>query len=311
MMQIQDAKQFGRVAVVMGGDSAEREVSLNSGGNVLAALQSRGVDAHGVDGIPNLLGEINKGRFSRVFNILHGRGGEDGTLQGALNALNIPYTGSGVLGSALSMDKVRTKWVWQSQALPTPLYATYRKGADLKALVAELELPVIVKPAREGSSVGISRVHTWDDLGEAVQLAAQYDDELLIEQLIIGDEYTVGILGEQALPSIRIVPAGAYYDYHAKYIAEDTQYLTQTLAERDESVMCALALSAFQSTGARGWGRVDLMRDRQGKNWLLEVNTTPGMTSHSLVPKAARAMGIDFESLCWRILETSVLKGGA
>ena len=301
-----DPRAFGAVAVVMGGTSAEREVSLNSGANVLEALRARGIDAHGVDGVPALLEGLRAGRYARVFNILHGRGGEDGTLQGALESLGVPYTGSGVLGSALSMDKVRTKQVWLALGLPTPRYASYRPGDDVREAIADLGLPVVVKPSHEGSSVGITRVRSPADLSAAIELAARYDGELVIEQLIEGGEYTVGILDGEALPSIRIVPPGEYYDYHAKYVSDDTQYLCPGLEGEAEARMRALALRAFEASGASGWGRVDVMRDCQGDNWLLEVNTTPGMTSHSLVPKAARAVGIDFPGLCWRILETSL-----
>lgn len=304
--RVTDPRAFGAVAVVMGGTSAEREVSLNSGANVLEALRARGVDAHAVDGVPALLEGLRAGRYARVFNILHGRGGEDGTLQGALESLGVPYTGSGVLGSALSMDKVRTKQVWIALGLPTPRYASWRPGDDVREAIADLGLPVVVKPSHEGSSVGISRVRSPADLSAALALAARYDGEMVIEQLIEGGEYTVGILGREALPTIHIVPPGEYYDFHAKYVSDDTQYLCPGLQGEAETAMRALALRAFDAAGASGWGRVDVMRDRNGDNWLLEVNTTPGMTSHSLVPKAARAVGIDFPGLCWRILETSL-----
>ena len=310
-MHIRDAKQFGRVAVVMGGNSAERDVSLDSGRNVLAALQARGVDAHGIDGIPALLDALRAGHFARVFNILHGRGGEDGVLQGALQSLGVPCTGSGVLGSALSMDKIRTKQVWEALDLPTPRYVRLALGEDIGAAVAKVGLPVVVKPSHEGSSVGITRVRAQADLAEAVKLAARYDGELVIEQMIEGEEYTVGILQGQALPSIHIVPKAEFYDYHAKYVAEDTQYICPGLDDAGESEIRALALAAFNAAGCAGWGRVDVMRDVQNKLFLLEVNTTPGMTSHSLVPKAARAVGIDFEELCWRILETSFTEGAS
>jgi D-alanine-D-alanine ligase len=296
---------YGRVAVVMGGTSAEREVSLNSGANVLDALRARGVDATPVDGIPALLTALAERRHDRVFNILHGRGGEDGVLQGALDALGVPYTGSGVLGSALTMDKVRTKQVWIALGLPTPAYAAWCRGEDVAAAIRRVGLPAVVKPSHEGSSVGISRVRSAADLAVAIELAARYDGELVIEQLIEGGEYTVGILGGQALPSIRIVPPGEYYDYHAKYVSDDTQYICPGLDGDAEAELRALALAAFRATGASGWGRVDVMRDGAGRNWLLEVNTTPGMTSHSLVPKAARAVCIDFETLCLAILDTS------
>lgn len=308
-MRITDPLAFGRVAVAMGGDSAEREVSLDSGRNVLEALRARGVDAHPVDGVTALLDAIRGGHFARVFNILHGRGGEDGVLQGALEALRIPYTGSGVLGSALSMDKIRTKQVWIACGLPTPEFVVCRPGDDIAGLVGGLGLPVVVKPAHEGSSVGVSRVRSPAELSAAFETAARHDTNLLVERLIEGDELTVAILDGEALPSIRIVPAGEYYDWHAKYVAEDTQYLCPGLEGNAEAELRALALEAFRAAGCSGWGRVDVMRDRAGGLWLLEANTTPGMTGHSLVPKAAAAVGIDFPSLCWRILETSF--GGA
>lgn len=311
-----DPAVFGRVAVLMGGTSSEREVSLDSGRNVLEALRARGIDAHAVDGIPTLIEAIRGGRVDRVFNVLHGSagGGEDGVLQGLLTALGVPFTGSDVLGSALSMDKIRTKQVWLSLGLPTPRYVRLAKGADVHAAARELGLPVIVKPSCEGSSVGVSRVFDDAGLDGAVALAAQYPGELLMEQLIVGDELTVGILRDgdihRALPSIRIVPKGEWYDYHAKYVAEDTQYLCPGLDGAAEEEIRRIALAAFEAAGCSGWGRVDVMRDRaSGRLYLLEVNTAPGMTSHSLVPKAARQLGIGFEELCWRILETSV--GGA
>lgn len=311
---ISDPAQFGRVAVVMGGSSAEREVSLDSGRNVLAALKSRGVDAHAIDGIPALLDALRAGHFARVFNILHGQhgGGEDGVLQGALESLHVPYTGSGVLGSALSMDKVRSKRVWMSLGLPTPKFIALPRGADAQAVHAaarQIGFPLIVKPACEGSSVGVTRVFAEADLESAVTLAARYPGDLLMETLIEGDELTVGILGRQVLPSIHIVPKGAFYDYNAKYVAEDTQYLCPGQQGEAESELRALALQAFDALGCYGWGRVDVMRDRAGRNWLLEVNTAPGMTSHSLVPKAAKVAGLDYEQVCWRVLETSFREG--
>jgi D-alanine-D-alanine ligase len=321
MSRITDPKQFGRVAVLMGGTSSEREVSLDSGRNVLEALRARGVDAVPVDGIPALVAALSTQRVDRVFNVLHGNrgGGEDGVLQGLLEAFAIPYTGSDVLGSALSMDKTRTKQVWLALGLPTPRYAHLARGVEreaVRAAAAGLGLPLIVKPACEGSSVGITRVFDAAGLDAAIELAARYPGDLLMEQLIGGQgngagEYTVGILDGEALPSIRIVPAGEYYDYHAKYVAEDTQYVCPGLEGAAEARMRALALEAFRAAGCRGWGRVDVMRDGEGRDWLLEVNTAPGMTSHSLVPKAARAVGIDFEELCWRILETSFARAPA
>ena len=305
MSRIDDPREFGRVAVVLGGSSAEREVSLDSGRNVLEALRAQDVDAHGVDGVPALLESLRGKRYDRVFNILHGRGGEDGTLQGALESLGVPYTGSGVLGSALTMDKIRTKQVWIAAGLATPAFVRLAPGADVERAIAEVGLPAVVKPCHEGSSVGITGVRSRGDLAAALELAARYDGELLIEQMIEGDELTVGVLGREALPSIRIVPAGGFYDYHAKYVAEDTQYICPGLDDDAEAALRARALEAFDAAGAWGWGRVDFMRDRGGRDFLLEVNTTPGMTSHSLVPKAARAAGIAFERLVWRILETS------
>ena len=307
---ISNPRAFGRVAVLMGGTSSEREVSLDSGRNCLEALQRRGVDAHAVDGIPALVKELVSGRCDRVFNILHGHhgGGEDGVLQGLLDAFAVPYTGSDVLGSALSMDKIRTKQVWLSLGLPTPRYARLASNDDVSAAARSLGLPVIIKPACEGSSVGVSRVFTEADLPQAIALAARYQGELLMEQMIEGEEFTVGILEDEALPTIRIVPAGEYYDYHAKYVAEDTQYVCPGLSGAAESDMRAMALEAFRTAGCTGWGRVDVMRDRSGMNFLLEVNTAPGMTSHSLVPKAARTQGIEFDDLVWRVLETSMAR---
>ncbi len=308
MRRISDARAFGRVAVVMGGTSAEREVSLDSGRNVLEALRARGIDAHAIDGIPALLDALRAGHFARVFNILHGQhgGGEDGVLQGALESLHVPYTGSGVLGAALSMDKIRSKWVWRALDLPTPDFLPLRKGEDAHAAVRALGLPVIVKPSSEGSSVGVSRVLADADVDAAAALAARYPGDLMVERMVIGAEYTVSILGARALPSIRIVPKGAYYDYHAKYVAADTQYVCPGLDAADEQALGELALRAFRALDCGGWGRVDVMRDAgSGRFYLLEVNTAPGMTSHSLVPKAAAAAGMDFETLCWRILETS------
>jgi D-alanine-D-alanine ligase len=307
-LRITDPAQFGRVAVLMGGSSSERDVSLDSGRNVLDGLRRRGVQAEAVDGIPALVTALVAKRFDRVFNILHGQrgGGEDGIVQGLLDAFGVPYTGSDVLGSALSMDKIRTKQVWIALNLPTPRYARIGPADDVAAAARSIGLPVIVKPSNEGSSVGVSRVKTESQLADAIALGRRYPGELLMEQLIEGDEYTVAILGDHALPCIRIVPAGEYYDYHAKYIADTTQYICPGLDGEDGLEMGSLALRAFRAAGCRGWGRVDVMRDRSGRNFLLEINTSPGMTSHSLVPKAARAVGIEFDELVWRILEMTV-----
>lgn len=313
MSRITNPAEFGRVAVLMGGSSSEREVSLDSGANVLAALQARGVDAHAVDGIPALVAELQAKRFDRVFNILHGNrgGGEDGVLQGLLEAMGVACTGSGVLGTALAMDKIRSKQVWIALGLHTPGYVQLHPGSDVKAAANRLGLPVILKPACEGSSVGVSRVFSEKDLDAAVALARRYPGDLLMEQLIVGDELTVAILGDRALPSIRIVPAGEYYDYHAKYVAEDTVYVCPGLEGQAEEQIRRLALDAHRALGCSGWSRVDVMRDRAGRFFLLEVNTAPGMTSHSLVPKAAAEIGIDFETLCWLILESSFKSGDA
>lgn len=309
-----DPAVFGRVAVLMGGTSSERAVSLDSGNGVLNALRSRGVDAHGVDGIPALVDEIRAGKVDRVFNILHGNkgGGEDGVVQGLLEALGVPYTGPGVLGSALTMDKIRTKQVWIAAGLPTPRFVRLPAGGDLRAAVDELGLPVFVKPSCEGSSVGVARVVEAGDIEAAVKVAREYGGEMVVEQLVVGDELTVGILGDVALPTIRIVPKGEWYDYHAKYVSDDTRYLCPGLEGADEDGVRALALAAFQAAGCTGWGRVDVMRDRAtGTPYLLEVNTAPGMTSHSLVPKAAAQVGIDYADLCWRVLEQTIASGGA
>ena len=304
-----DPGEFGRVAVLMGGSSSEREVSLDSGRNVLEALRSRGIDAHAVDGIPALVDALVHGQFDRVFNILHGNkgGGEDGVLQGLLDAFEVPYTGCGVLASALTMDKIRTKQVWLSAGLPTPKFLRLSPGSDVRAAALQLGLPVFVKPSSEGSSVGVARVVDEAAIDEAIRVAREYGGEMLMEQMVVGDELTVGILGEIALPSIRIVPKGEWYDYNAKYIADDTQYLCPGLEGAEEEQIRRIALDAFRAAGCTGWGRVDVMRDRaSGQLHLLEVNTAPGMTSHSLVPKAARALGLEFDELCWRILEQSL-----
>lgn len=297
---------FGRVAVLMGGDSSEREVSLDSGRNVLEALRARGVAACSIDGMDRLVRELSQKRFDRVFNILHGGVGENGVLQGLLDALGVPYTGPGVLGSALTLDKIRTKQVWLAEGLPTARFVRLPPGADLAAAVRELGLPVFIKPSAEGSSVGVFRVTSEAELAPALDFARDYPHELLAEQLVAGGEFTVGILGDVALPSVRIVPAGEWYDYHAKYVSDDTQYLCPGLEGEDEDEIRRLALAAFRAAGCSGWGRVDVMRHADGRFALMEINTAPGMTSHSLVPKAARQLGVEFDELCWRILEQTL-----
>ncbi|CAN7209434.1 D-alanine--D-alanine ligase [Pseudoxanthomonas sp. LjRoot168] len=306
-LRITDASRFGRVAVLLGGASSEREVSLNSGRNVLDALLARSVQAFAVDGVPALIEAIRAGKVDRVFNIMHGGDGENGVLQGLLQSLGVPYTGPGVLGSALTMDKIRTKQVWQAAGLPTATFVRIPAGGDLVAAVRTLGFPVFVKPSAEGSSVGVFQIIGEDHLAPAVAFASSYSGELLAEQMLTGGEFTVAILGDLALPSVRIAPAKGWYDYHAKYIAEDTQYLCPGLDDAgDEARIRALALDGFRAAGCTGWGRVDVMRHADGRFLLMEVNTAPGMTSHSLVPKEAAQVGIGFEELCWRILEQTV-----
>ena len=295
---------FGKVAVMMGGKSAEREVSLKSGAAVLAALRSSGVDAHAFDPRDKALEALHAEGFKRVFIALHGRGGEDGTLQGALDLLSIPYTGSGVLASALAMDKWRSKLVWQATGLPVPDYVVLDAASDFAAVEARLGLPLFVKPANEGSSIGISKVKAAGDLRAAWELAARYDSCVIAEKFLAGGEFTVGILAGQALPVIRIVPATEFYDYDAKYLRDDTEYrIPSGLGAERESEMREMALRAFAVLGGRGWGRMDLMLDAEGRIFCLEANTSPGMTDHSLVPMAARAAGIEFPQLVLKLLE--------
>lgn len=295
---------FGRVAVLFGGRSAEREVSLKSGAAVLAALQRSGVDAYPFDpAVQNLQALIDDG-FDRVFIALHGRFGEDGTVQGALELLSIPYTGSGVLASALGMDKWRTKLVWQASGLPVPDYVLLDQQSDWQAVVKQLGLPLFVKPANEGSSVGVSKVKELSELPGAFRNALSHDKLVLAESNIGGGEYTVAILGEQALPVIKIEPANEFYDYEAKYLRNDTRHLCPSgLSVAQEAEMQRLAKRSFALIGGQGWGRVDFLMDEAGRPYLLEVNTSPGMTDHSLVPMAARQAGMSFEQLVLRILE--------
>jgi D-alanine-D-alanine ligase len=302
-------KQFGKVAVMLGGTSAERPVSLNSGAAVLAALTRQGVDAHAFDPANRNLGDLISGEFDRVFIALHGRYGEDGCMQGALELLNIPYTGSGVMASALGMDKWRTKLLWRAAGLPTADWAILDAASDFAAIERQLGLPLFVKPAREGSSIGMSKVTAAGTLKAAYGTAAEHDALVLAERFIDGAEFTVGILGATALPLIRLEPAAdkAFYDFEAKYLRDDTQYHCPAgLAEAQEMALRQLALDAFRLVGCHGWGRVDLMLDSHGKPYLLEVNTSPGMTDHSLVPMAARAAGMDFDTLCLKILEQTL-----
>ncbi len=300
------AQDFGRVAVLMGGDSAEREISLRSGAAVLAALQQRGVDAHGIDAGADVLRQLETGRFDRAFIILHGRGGEDGVIQGALERLGLPYTGSGVLGSALGMDKHRTKALWRGLGLPTPESVLIVDEAALES-AGKLGYPLIVKPSREGSSIGMAKVEDAQQLRQAWESARRYDACVLAERWIVGREYTASILQRRALPLIRLETPHTFYDYEAKYNADTTRYHCPCgLPEAQEAELQALCLGAFEAVGAEGWGRVDLMLDEQQQPWLIEVNTVPGMTDHSLVPMSARVAGIDFDELVLRILATSL-----
>jgi D-alanine-D-alanine ligase len=297
---------FGKVAVLLGGKSAEREVSLKSGSMVLNALRSRGVNAFAFDPAERAIDALISERFDRVFIALHGRFGEDGTVQGVLEWLGIPYTGSGVLASALAMDKLRTKRVWHSEKLPTPAYELLAQDTNFRIAARRLGVPLMVKPASEGSSIGMSKVRAAAKLEEAYRLAVKYDPVVIAEKFVEGTELTGAILGEQALPLIKLETPRDFYDYEAKYVADDTRYIVPCgLSEKKEREIQALCLNAFQSLGCRGWGRVDLMLSRSGRPYLLEVNTSPGMTDHSLVPMAARAIGLSYEDLCLRILQSA------
>jgi D-alanine-D-alanine ligase len=304
------AADFGKTAVLLGGDSSEREISLISGRAVLAALQRRGVDAHAFDPQERPIAELQSGGFARAFIILHGPGGEDGAMQGALEWLGIPYTGSGVLASALTMDKLKTKRVVVGAGYAAPDYAVLSSPADLQRALDLVGLPMMVKPASQGSSVGITKVKAAAELPRAYAEASAIDPIVFAERFIAGDEYTVGVLQDCGLPSIRIQPATEFYDYEAKYFRNDTQYHCPSgLDAQAEAELQAAALAAFRVTDCFGWGRVDFMRDlATDKFYFIEINTTPGMTDHSLVPMAARQSGIDFEELVWRVLETSFLR---
>lgn len=312
-----DVKALGKVAVLMGGDSAEREISLMSGRGVLAALQSQGVDAHAFDPAERELAALKHEGFARCFIALHGRHGEDGSVQGALELLCIPYTGSGVMASAIAMDKVMTKRVWLAEGLPTPRYVWLAPEEQtherIRTVPDELNLPLIVKPPREGSSIGVTKVQGYSQMGDAVRLSAQYDPDVLCEEFIAGDEVTCPVLGSganaQALPVIRIVAPEGGYDYRNKYFTDDTVYLCPSgLPEAEEREIQRLAVLAYRALGCRGWGRADLMvRASDRKPFLLEMNTSPGMTGHSLVPKSAQALGIGYEQLCVMLLADAAL----
>jgi len=313
MMALQstrDPKEFGRVAVLFGGKSAEREVSLKSGAAVLEALQAAGVEAFGIDAGDDLLQRLRSERIDRAFIVLHGRGGEDGSMQGLLECAGIPYTGSGILASALAMDKLRTKQVWQSLGLPTPQHAALASEADCRTAAETLGFPLIVKPAHEGSSIGMAKVGDVAKLIAAWRAASTYDAQVLVEQWIQGPEFTVAVLHGQVLPPIGLGTPHTFYDYDAKYLASDTQYrIPCGLDAAREEELKVLSARACEAVGIRGWARVDVMQDAEGNFWLLEVNTVPGMTDHSLVPMAARAAGLDFQQLVLSILDDSLEAG--
>ncbi len=286
----------------MGGWAAEREISLLSGRAVLQGLLSRGVDAHAVDVDRNILNVLDAGQYDRAFVVLHGRGGEDGVIQGALEILELPYTGSGVLGSALGMDKYRCKVLWQGMGLPTPAFAMIHAETDLQN-AAEIGFPMMIKPVHEGSSIGMAKVDNLAQLRAAWQVAAQYDNAVLAEAWVEGAEYTAAIVGDQPLPLIKLETGNLFYDYQAKYESDDTRYLLPCgLDVLQETALQQLALSAFKGAATAGWGRVDILMDAEDRPWLIEVNTVPGMTDHSLVPMAAKAAGMDFPELVWQIL---------
>nr|VFK22124.1 MAG: D-alanine--D-alanine ligase [Candidatus Kentron sp. MB] len=305
---VSDSARFGKVAVLFGGISAERGISLESGRAVLNALRRGKVDAHGIDVGKDVLTQLTRGCYDRAFVVLHGRGGEDGTLQGALETIGIAYTGSGVLGSALGMDKARTKYLWQAVGIPTPAFRVVGSESELVSASEELGLPVIVKPIREGSSIGVTKVTDLSVLHEAWCRAAHYDSLVLVEQWIDGVEYTASILGRRVLPLIRLETSRIFYDFEAKYEANaGTQYYCPCgLDVRQERLLGDIALHAFEVPGGHGWGRVDFLCDKSGNPWFIETNTVPGMTNHSLLPMAAQFAGISFDQLVWKMLETSL-----
>ncbi len=304
--RIDSAEQFGKVAVLMGGDSAEREISLMSGQAVLEALVRKGIDAHPVDAAGDPLNALSQDRFDRVWLALHGRGGEDGTIQGLLTMMNMPFTGSAVLGCAISMDKLRTKRLLAGMGIDTPAYCEMSGEQDFESVIGMLGLPMIVKPAAEGSSLGMTRVEQAEQLAEAYREAARFRSEVFAEAWVSGPEFTATVLHDQVLPLIRIDAINSFYDYQAKYFSDETRYVCPCgLPEHQERLLAAASMDAFSGVGASGWGRVDFMLADDGAPLVLEVNTTPGMTTHSLVPMAAAETGIDFDELAWRVLETS------
>ena len=305
--RIKSASDFGKVAVLMGGRSAERDISLNSGEAVLDALIAQGIDAHKVDVGLNVTEQLRAGHYDRAFVILHGRGGEDGEIQGALQSLAMPYTGSDMTGAVLSMNKQLSKQLWQQQGLPTAEFKQVTADSDVDEVAEAIGLPLIIKPVNEGSSIGMTKVNSVSALAKAIEQATKFDAEVIAERWIEGEEYTVSILGQTALPVIQLKTPHEFYDFEAKYQADTTEYLCPCgLSEHDESQCQQLALQAFNGLRMRGWGRIDFMRDNAGKFYLLEANSVPGMTDHSLVPMAAKAAGDNFEELVWKILETSM-----
>ena len=305
-----DVEQLGKVAVLMGGQSAEREISLLSGEAVLSALTNQGIDAHGIDVGDNVVNDLMTGAFDRVFIVLHGRGGEDGTMQGLLEIMKLPYTGSGVMASSLAMDKLKTKLIWLASGLPTPEFCVLESEQDCEQALEKLGLPVIVKPVLEGSSIGMSKVEKADGLIPAWNQARACGGDVIAEKWITGTEYTAAFLGDQVLPLIKLETPHQFYDYDAKYEANDTQYICPCgLADDLEESLAELVKKAYTSVNAKVWGRVDFMLDAENRPWLIEVNTVPGMTSHSLVPMAAKQAGIDFDELVLRVLTTAQCEG--
>lgn len=298
-----EASQFGKVAVLMGGRSAEREISLQSGNAVLSALQRNGVDAHGIDVNEKIVAQLDNEKFDRVFIMLHGRGGEDGTIQGVLEMMAIPYTGSGVMASSIAMDKLKTKQIWLAMGLPTPEFSILESEEDCEKALETLGLPLIVKPVLEGSSIGMSKVDKAEEMEAAWKTAAQCGGTVIAERWIVGSEYTAAVLDDQVLPMIKLETPHRFYDYDAKYQANDTQYICPCgLSSEREAEFAGLIKQAFQAVNAQAWGRVDFMVDRDGKPWLIEINTVPGMTGHSLVPMAAKQAGMSFDELVIKIL---------
>ncbi|MBT8119970.1 MAG: D-alanine--D-alanine ligase [Gammaproteobacteria bacterium] len=309
---VKDVAQFGKVAVLMGGLSAEREISLLSGNAVLAALKNRDVDAHGIDVDENIVSRLVAEDYQRAFIVLHGRGGEDGTMQGLLELMSVPYTGSDVKASSLAMDKLKTKQIWLSMGLPTPDFCVLDSEQSCVQALEQLGLPLIIKPVLEGSSIGMSKVESKDELVPAWQKAQQCGGTVIAERWIIGEEYTAAMLDGQVLPMIKLKTTHKFYDYDAKYEANDTQYICPCgLSEEREAELGELACRAFDAVGASSWGRVDFMLDQDGQPWLIEVNTVPGMTSHSLVPMAAKQAGLSFEDLVLKILSLAECKQGS